>query len=86
MPAVVLFGPTCAQEIDLYGQGGKLISNIACAPCYRRHCDVAPNCMDLITIEQAEMALVRCLYGTSVPVDLDISAGARRSAQLNEAQ
>lgn len=85
VPAVVLFGPTCSQEIDLYGHGAKLRSGIACAPCYRRQCDVAPNCMDLITVEQAEMALVRCLYGDSIPVSLGISTSAR-PAVLNEAK
>ncbi len=86
VPAVVLFGPTCSQEIDLYGQGAKLVSGIACAPCYRRDCDVAPNCMDLITVEQAEMALVRCLYGNSIPVSLEISASGLRPAVLDEAK
>jgi ADP-heptose:LPS heptosyltransferase len=47
-----LFGPTCHQEIDLYGRGEKIISSVSCAPCYRRNCDVSPNCMEAITAEE----------------------------------
>jgi ADP-heptose:LPS heptosyltransferase len=43
-----LFGPTCPQEIDLYGRGVKLFSGSECAPCYRPACpDV--KCMRAIT-------------------------------------
>lgn len=35
---VALFGSTCAQEIDLYGQGEKLVSLPECAPCYKKEC------------------------------------------------
>lgn len=63
VPVVALFGPTCPQEIDLFGRGLKLISKIDCAPCYKRHCDFAPNCMDMITVSQTEKALLR-YWGT----------------------
>jgi heptosyltransferase-2 len=49
---IALFGPTCAQEIELYGRGEKVVSSIPCAPCYRRHCEVSPNCMEAITAEE----------------------------------
>ena len=48
---VALFGPTCAQEIELYGRGKKIISSLRCAPCYRRSCQVSPNCMQDIEVE-----------------------------------
>lgn len=35
---VALFGPTCPQEVDLYGRGEKLSAGADCAPCYRREC------------------------------------------------
>jgi len=57
VPAVVLFGPTCPQEIDLCGRGRKIVSQLPCAPCYRRTCDRAPNCMDKIAVEQAYQAI-----------------------------
>ncbi|MBN1938926.1 MAG: glycosyltransferase family 9 protein [Candidatus Aminicenantes bacterium] len=41
---VVLFGPTCPQEIELYGRGLKLFAGTDCAPCYRQTCP-KPVCM-----------------------------------------
>jgi heptosyltransferase-2 len=49
---IALFGPTCAQEIELYGRGEKIVSSMPCAPCYRRKCEVSPNCMEAITAEE----------------------------------
>lgn len=49
---VALFGPTCAQEIELYGRGEKVVSSLPCAPCYRRKCDVLPHCMEGISAEE----------------------------------
>ncbi len=46
---VALFGPTCEQEIDVFGLGVKIKSPIECSPCYRRACDKSPTCQDLIT-------------------------------------
>lgn len=45
---VAMFGPTCEQEIDLFGRGEKIKSPIECSPCYRRSCDKDPTCQDLI--------------------------------------
>ncbi len=61
VPTVILFGPTCPQEIDVYGRGYKLISGATCAPCYKRHCDHSPNCMDTIDAESAYEVLIRYL-------------------------
>ena len=41
---VALFGPTCPQEIDLYGRGAKLFKSVPCSPCYRQTCPDA-KCM-----------------------------------------
>jgi ADP-heptose:LPS heptosyltransferase len=49
---IALFGPTCAQEIELYGRGEKVVSSKPCAPCYRRKCEVSPNCMEAVTAEE----------------------------------
>jgi len=45
---VALFGPTCPQEIDLYGRGVKLFAAVSCAPCYRKTCPDG-KCMKEIT-------------------------------------
>lgn len=60
---VALFGPTCAQEIELYGRGEKIISPLPCAPCYRRSCDLSPSCMEAITAEEVINAVRELLPG-----------------------
>lgn len=59
VPAVVLFGPTSAHEIDLYGRGEKIVTGLSCSPCYFRRCDMAPNCMDDIGVERVQAAVER---------------------------
>lgn len=49
-PVVALFGPTCPQEIDLYGRGCKIITEAKCAPCYKNKCGKKPTCMDKIDL------------------------------------
>jgi heptosyltransferase-2 len=59
--AVVLFGPTSAAEIELYGLGEKVVPDMTCLSCYKTSCDFVPNCMDLISVEMVERAVVRQL-------------------------
>lgn len=59
VPAVVLFGPTCPQEIDLYGRGEKVVTKLSCAPCYLRCCERSPNCMDDVAVERVLAAVQR---------------------------
>jgi len=59
--AVVLFGPTSAAEIDLYGLGEKVVPDMGCLSCYKNSCDFAPNCMDLISTDMVEGAVLRQL-------------------------
>lgn len=58
---VVLFGPTSAAEIDLYGLGEKVIPDMACLACYKSTCDFMPNCMDSIGVGSVAAALRRQL-------------------------
>jgi len=55
-PVVALFGPTCAQEVDLYDRGVKLTPAAECAPCYRGTCDDL-RCMAEHTAEAVMKAL-----------------------------
>lgn len=49
VPAVVLFGPTSAAEIELYGRGEKIVpQGLDCLCCYLPICDVKPHCQALI--------------------------------------
>ncbi|MCD4734287.1 glycosyltransferase family 9 protein [bacterium] len=62
-PVVAFFGPTCEQEIDLYGQGEKLNTSLDCAPCYKRSCDRSPNCMETIELATVQTTVKRLLDG-----------------------
>ncbi len=59
--AVVLFGPTSAAEIELYGIGEKVVPDMTCLTCYKTSCSFVPNCMDLITADMVERAVHRQL-------------------------
>jgi ADP-heptose:LPS heptosyltransferase len=49
VPAVVLFGPTSAAEIELYGRGTKIVpEGLECVCCYLPRCDRVPHCQALI--------------------------------------
>lgn len=49
VPAVVLFGPTSAAEIELYGRGTKVLpQGLDCLCCYLPRCDKVPHCQALI--------------------------------------
>ena len=58
---VALFGPTCAQEIELYRRGEKIVSSLSCAPCYRRVCSQSPNCMEAISAKEVLENVTRLL-------------------------
>ncbi|MFQ5895454.1 MAG: glycosyltransferase family 9 protein, partial [Nitrospinota bacterium] len=56
-PVVAIFGPTCAQEVELYGRGEKVVTGIECSPCYKRRCDFAVTCMTAIGWERVARAV-----------------------------
>tara|TARA_Y100001933_G_scaffold264567_2_gene330955 strand:+ start:48485 stop:49714 length:1230 start_codon:yes stop_codon:yes gene_type:complete len=58
---LVLFGPTCEQEIALYGQGEKLVAGVPCGPCYKRVCDQGDVCLDAVELDDAVKAVRRIL-------------------------
>jgi len=62
IPVLVLFGPTCHQEIELYGRGAKIVSDFECSPCYLGACPKQITCMDAIsadTVFEAVAGLVK---------------------------
>lgn len=56
---IAWFGPTCAQEIDLYDRGEKILSKAACAPCWKRLCDKQTLCYDQVSLNEVLDALKR---------------------------
>ena len=69
---VVLFGPTSAAEIDLFGTGRKILPELECLGCYKTSCDFVPNCMDLITSKMVKDAVL---------AELSVSLGHGESAR-----
>ena len=60
-PAVGLFGPTCEQEIDVFGLGRKLVAAVPCSPCYRQVCDKDNMCVEGVSISEAAGAVSQFL-------------------------
>lgn len=58
---VALMGPTSHAEIDLYGRGKKISSNINCLCCYKQTCNVRPTCMEMIRAEDVFKAVQELL-------------------------
>ena len=51
VPVVAFFASTCAAEIELYGRGKKIVSEISCAPCYKKICPIDEQCMKDMKVE-----------------------------------
>ncbi|MFT5208140.1 MAG: ADP-heptose:LPS heptosyltransferase [Candidatus Omnitrophota bacterium] len=51
---LVFFGSTCPAEIELYGLGQKIISDLDCAPCYKKTCPIDEKCMSDFLMEDFE--------------------------------
>jgi heptosyltransferase-2 len=64
---VILFGPTSAPEIDTYDLGEKVVPDMGCLSCYKNSCDFVPNCMDLISTDMVEAAVLRQLVLSQAP-------------------
>lgn len=56
-----LFGPTVDMEIDLFGDGVKLMGNSSCRPCYKKECEISLTCMDALRLEDTAAAVVSLL-------------------------
>lgn len=61
VPVVVILGPTCHQEIELYNRGAKIISDFECSPCYLSKCPKAYTCMDATPADEVYATTVRVL-------------------------
>src|SRR5262249_38899080 len=79
---VVLFGPTSAAEIEMYGLGEKVYPDMQCLGCYKSSCDFVPNCMDLISVEMVATAVERQLaLATPMPEPARNGIGAQAIAR-----
>jgi heptosyltransferase-2 len=54
---VAWFGPTCQQEIELYGRGRKILTKASCSPCWKRVCSERVMCYDQVDYAEVLAAL-----------------------------
>ncbi len=64
---LAIFGPTCHQEIDLYGRGDNIITKIECAPCYKSSCDITDNCMEAIPVDEVYQKAAKLIAASQKP-------------------
>lgn len=57
---VALFGPTCPQEIELYGRGRKIFAGVSCSPCYKATCREM-DCMKAIHPHQVYEEIIKLI-------------------------
>lgn len=55
-PVIAWFGVSCIQEVELYGRGEKIQSDVSCSPCWRKSCDKTPKCYDQVSPDVVEKA------------------------------
>lgn len=58
---VAWFGPSCEQEVDLYGRGEKILTQATCSPCWKRACEKPVMCYDQVDFAHVQTALVEGL-------------------------
>ncbi len=58
---VVFFGPTCAQEVEMYGRGIKIVKQRDCAPCYKSVCPEPPSCIEEMTPDEVLAGIEKLL-------------------------
>ena len=68
VPVLAYFASTCAQEIELYGRGRKIVSAIPCAPCYKRVCPIDEQCMKDMSVDEFVRNAKEMLGASSVRV------------------
>jgi len=61
VPVLAILGPTCHQEIELYGRGSMIVSDFDCSPCYLGVCPRETTCMDAISVDVVFPEAVRLL-------------------------
>jgi heptosyltransferase-2 len=49
---VALFGPTSANEIEIYSRGIKIQSKKKCVVCYKQECYLIDSCMKTISVKE----------------------------------
>ncbi len=61
VPVLVVMGPTCHREIELYGRGAMIVSDFECSPCYLAVCPREITCMQATPAEAVFNAVAALL-------------------------
>ncbi len=67
VPVLAILGPTCHQEIELYGRGSMIVSDFDCSPCYLGACTKPTTCMDAISADAVFAEAVRLIRKHHLP-------------------
>ncbi len=70
---IAWFGPTCPQEIELYGRGEKILTRASCGPCWKRTCHKPVMCYDLVELDDIINALERQLHKQELQTEIKFS-------------
>jgi len=54
---VVWFGLSCANEIELYDRGKKVLSPVPCRPCWKKTCDFEVLCNEVVDLDEMVKAV-----------------------------
>ena len=60
-PTVVLVGPTSPWELDVFGVGEIVHTDIECLACYLSRCDKTVNCMNTLSPEHVTSVVEKYL-------------------------
>ncbi|MBI5360905.1 MAG: lipopolysaccharide heptosyltransferase II [Planctomycetes bacterium] len=67
VPVAAVFGPTDPVTTSPYGNGHIVISrNLPCAPCLKRECPAAHECMEAVTVDEVYDAVQRILTRSGI--------------------
>jgi ADP-heptose:LPS heptosyltransferase len=69
VPVLVIFGATCHQEIELYGRGSKIISDLDCVPCYLSVCPNRTTCMDALSADSVFESVAELIENLRLTID-----------------
>jgi heptosyltransferase-2 len=60
---IAWFGLSCANEIELYGRGEKLIpEGLECSPCWKRECPYNLECISMIDLNKIENIITNYIH------------------------
>ena len=82
---VAWFGPTCAHEIDLYGRGRRVLSQVSCSPCWKRACQKSVMCYDRVDFDHLVHAVEEGIQWLTSSYKQPISETSFSASQIGRA-